>query len=63
MPKEMSDNSADARSESYSDMHWSGIGINAVAAASMCKSYDQHRCEQDAHKNGFPHDETEFATD
>jgi|GEM_PF-2882785 len=63
MPKESTGESTEGRSYGTSDVHWDRIGINAVAAASICKSYDQHRHEQDTVRIGFPLAEAEFATD
>ncbi len=61
MPRNSSEESVEARSEAHPEPTWCGIGINAVAAASMCKSSDRH--ERDAEPRCFPFAETEYATD
>jgi hypothetical protein len=63
MPSNSSEKSTEERSDLRPGRNWTGIGINAVAAASMCKSTDRDRREQAAQKGNFPFAETEYATD
>lgn len=63
MPTNSSVASTKQQKETPPQSDRSGIGINAVAAASICKSYGRTRRVQDASKPAFLFNEGEFATD
>ena len=63
MPRNSAGETEAQESDAYERPHWPEIGINAVAAASLCKSYNQRREEREAGHTSHLFDETDFATD
>ncbi|MEJ8571637.1 hypothetical protein [Microbaculum marinum] len=52
------------RTDPSTEVRWSRIGINAVAAASICKPNGKGACKDEtSSKRAFPFAETDFATD
>ncbi|WP_436643027.1 hypothetical protein [Microbaculum sp. FT89] len=63
MPRNSSEDPVEGQSKPHEESSWCGIGINAVAAAQMCKPHDHDRRERETEPCCFPFVETEFATD
>jgi hypothetical protein len=63
MPKSTAEATVD-QNDTNGDARWSRIGINAVAAASICKSNGKAQSKDEkSSKVVFPFAETDFATD
>ena len=64
MPKNSAKATVGNQPEASTETRWSRIGINAVAAASICKSHGKHdRKDERSSKITFPFAETDYATD